>query len=111
MFFGVAGIAGSLATVFIFFAIEHRWREVLPTFFPEGDLGAVRGVVCLPVRMRLLVMCRMVGVLPLSSHADVRQGSAQWVDLMWSARRRASARMVRVGAPAPAVGNTELPAT
>ncbi len=58
--------AGIVATAFIFFATEHRWRPVLPAFFPEGDLGAVAGVVRLSVRTRLLVMFLMVSLVPLS---------------------------------------------
>jgi adenylate cyclase len=58
--------AGTAATAFIFFATEHRWRSVLPAFFPEGDLGAVPGIMRLPVRARLLVMFLMVSVVPLS---------------------------------------------
>ena len=63
--FGLA-VAGSVATAFIFFATEHRWRPVLPAFFPEGDLGAVAGVVRVSVRTRLLVMFLMVSLVPMS---------------------------------------------
>jgi adenylate cyclase len=64
--FGITCIAGSVTTAFIFFSIEHHWRKALPAFFPEGDLSAVRRVVRLPVRMRLLAIFLMMSIIPLS---------------------------------------------
>jgi adenylate cyclase len=64
--FGITGIGGTVTAAFIFFAVEHHWRKVLPTFFPEGNLSAVSGVVKLPVRARLLVIFLMMGIVPLS---------------------------------------------
>jgi adenylate cyclase len=63
--FGIVGIGGTVVTALLFFAAEHQWRRTLPSFFPEGDLSAVRGAPRLPVRVRLLVMFLLAGVLPL----------------------------------------------
>lgn len=64
--FGITLVAGTVTAAFIFFAIEHRWRRVLPVFFPKGDLSAVPGVLKLRVRARLLVIFLMLGIIPLS---------------------------------------------
>ena len=66
VFFAIACVAGTLATAFIFFAVERRWRHVLPTFFPDGDISSVAGVIRLSVRARLLIIFFVVGVVPLS---------------------------------------------
>jgi adenylate cyclase len=63
--FGIIGIGGTVVTALTFFAAEHQWRDVLPTFFPQGDVSAVRDVPRLPVRARLLVMFVLAGVVPL----------------------------------------------
>src|SRR5207247_1969480 len=63
--FGIIGVGGTVVTALIFFAAEHQWREVLPKFFPDGDVSAVRGAPRLPVRARLLVMFVLAGVVPL----------------------------------------------
>ncbi len=63
--FGITCIAGTVSTAFVFFAIERRWRAVLPQFFPEGDLRSTPGAVRLPVRARLLVNFLMASVIPL----------------------------------------------
>lgn len=63
--FGIVGVGGTVVTALIFFAAEHQWRDVLPAFFPNGDVSAVRGVPRLPVRARLLVMFVLAGVVPL----------------------------------------------
>ena len=44
MVFGINIVAGSAATVFVFFAVEHQWRRQLPQFFPDGGVTEVRGV-------------------------------------------------------------------
>ena len=62
---GITVIGGSVTTAFIFFAVEHDWRQTLPRFFPEGQLSAVRGVIRLPVRWRLLVVFLLVSIVPL----------------------------------------------
>ncbi len=64
--FGIIGVGGTVVTALMFFAAEHQWRGVLPAFFPQGDVSAVRGVPRLPVRARLLVMFVLAGVLPLA---------------------------------------------
>ena len=42
LFFGITGIAGSVATVFSFLAVEHQWRRAMPVFFPSGDVSEDR---------------------------------------------------------------------
>jgi adenylate cyclase len=64
--FGIAIIAGSAATVFMFFAAERQWRPKLAQFFPEGGLTRVPGAPRLPVRTRLLVVFLMISVIPVS---------------------------------------------
>jgi adenylate cyclase len=64
--FGITGVGGTVVTALIFLVDEYRWRASLPLFFPDGDLGAVRGVPRLPVRARLLIVLLLAGVVPLS---------------------------------------------
>jgi adenylate cyclase len=64
--FGITCVAGTVTAALVFFAVEHQWRRVLPTFFPGGDLSAVPGVLRLRVRTRLLVIFVMLSVIPLS---------------------------------------------
>jgi adenylate cyclase len=64
--FGITCVAGTVTAALVFFAIEHQWRRVLPAFFPGGDLSAVRRVLRLRVRTRLLVIFVMLSVVPLS---------------------------------------------
>jgi len=64
--FGTSVIAGVLATAFVFLAVEHQSRRVLPRYFPAGDLSSVPGVPRLGVRTRLLGVFLLVGALPVS---------------------------------------------
>ena len=64
--FGIIGVGGTVVTALVFFAAEHQWRDVVPRFFPHGDVSAVRDVPRLPVRARLLVLFALAGVLPLT---------------------------------------------
>jgi adenylate cyclase len=66
MVFGINIVAGSAATVFVFFAVEHQWRRQLPQFFPDGGVTEVRGVPRLPVRVRLLVVSLLLSVIPVA---------------------------------------------
>src|SRR5262247_2959195 len=65
MVFGINVVAGTAATVFVFFAVESQWRKRLPHFFPEGGVTEVRGVPRLPVRVRLLVISLLLSVIPV----------------------------------------------
>jgi len=65
VFFGITGVAGSVATVFSFLATEHYWRRVMPFFFPRGDVSEVSGAMRLPVRLRLLGIFLLISVIPL----------------------------------------------
>ena len=65
-FFGNTVIAGGVTCTFIFFSVEHHWRRRIPTFFPDGDLSAVRNAPRFPVRARLLAIFFMVSLVPLS---------------------------------------------
>jgi class 3 adenylate cyclase len=66
LLFGITGIGGLATTAFVFFVGEYRWRSVLPTFFPDGDVSAVRAAPRLGVRLRLLVVFLFVGLVPLA---------------------------------------------
>jgi class 3 adenylate cyclase len=65
LFFGITGIAGSVATVFSFLAAEHYWRCAMPVFFPRGDVSLVPSALRLPVRFRLLGIFLLISVIPL----------------------------------------------
>lgn len=64
--FGITCVAGTVTTALVFFWIEHRWRRILPAYFPDGDLSGVRGTLRLPVRVRLLVIFLLASVIPLA---------------------------------------------
>jgi adenylate cyclase len=64
--FGIVVISGLAATTLGFLRVEHRWRRVLPAYFPEGGLTALRGVPRLPVRTRLLAVLLLVAVIPVT---------------------------------------------
>ena len=66
LFFGITGLAGSVATVFSFLAAEHSWRRAMPVFFPHGDVSEVTGALRLPVRLRLLGIFLLGSVIPLT---------------------------------------------
>ncbi len=74
--FGITVIGGGVTAAFIFFAIEHYWRRLLPRFFPEGDLSAVPRAPRFPVRTRLLAIFLLVGVVPLTLLAVLSYTSA-----------------------------------
>jgi adenylate cyclase len=63
--FAITGVGGTVVTALMFFAVEHQWKAVLPFFFPDGDVSAVRGVPRLRVRARLLVILLLAGAVPL----------------------------------------------
>jgi adenylate cyclase len=64
MMFGIL-MAGSLAVATVFFLVEHRWREALPTLFPDGDVTDVPGAPRMSVRARLLVIFLLISVIPI----------------------------------------------
>jgi adenylate cyclase len=66
LIFGITGIGGLVTTAFVFFVSEHRWRNVLPAFFPDGDLSVLRGTPRLGVRPRLLIVFLLISLVPLS---------------------------------------------
>ncbi|HET7344120.1 MAG TPA: adenylate/guanylate cyclase domain-containing protein [Methylomirabilota bacterium] len=66
MLFGIVVISGLSATTLAFLRVEHRWRQQLPAYFPEGGLATLEGVPRLPVRARLLAVLLLVAVLPVS---------------------------------------------
>jgi len=66
LFFGITGLAGSVATVFSFLAAEHYWRRAMPVFFPRGDVSDVSGALRLPVRLRLLGIFLLISIIPLT---------------------------------------------
>jgi adenylate cyclase len=66
LFFGITGVAGTVATVFAFLAAEHAWRRAMPAYFPRGDVSLVSGALRLPVRIRLLGIFLLISVIPLA---------------------------------------------
>jgi class 3 adenylate cyclase len=64
--FGITGVGGLVTTAFVFFMAEHRWRKVLPIYFADGDVSALRGTPRFRVRVRLLIVFLLVSVVPLS---------------------------------------------
>jgi len=62
---GISGLTGVVTAAIVFFSVENLWRQELPTFFPDGDLSAVRGVPRVPVRVRLLAVFLLTSVGPL----------------------------------------------
>jgi adenylate cyclase len=65
LFLGITVLAGSVATVFSFLAVEYYWRRAMPFFFPHGDVGE-GGALRLPVRVRLLGIFLLISVIPLT---------------------------------------------
>jgi len=64
-FFGITCIGGSITTLFIYFSIEMHWREVMPKFFPEGNLSQVKDAFKLRVHDRLLIVFIAISLVPL----------------------------------------------
>ena len=62
---GITAVGGIVTAVIVFFSVENRWRQELPTFFPTGDLSTVHGVPRVPVRIRLLVVFVLTSIGPL----------------------------------------------
>ncbi|WP_438854508.1 adenylate/guanylate cyclase domain-containing protein [Agromyces sp. M3QZ16-3] len=60
-FVGVA-IGGAVGTTIVYFGTDLIWRRQVPTFFPDGDLSAVRAFRLL-VRRRLLLAFLLIGGL------------------------------------------------
>ncbi|WP_234660896.1 adenylate/guanylate cyclase domain-containing protein [Agromyces marinus] len=60
-FVGIA-IGGAVGTTIVYFGTDLIWRRQVPTFFPDGDLSAVRTFRLL-VRRRLLVAFLLIGGL------------------------------------------------
>jgi adenylate cyclase len=94
--FGITGIGGLVTTAFIFFAAEHRWRKVLPAFFADGDLSAVRSTPRFGVRLRLLVVFLLLSLVPLSLLGVLAYSSATEL-LRAAGRDEASAIVTRLG--------------
>jgi sigma-B regulation protein RsbU (phosphoserine phosphatase) len=57
------GLGGLLTTAMFYFVVDLIWRPMIPVFFPDGKLSAVRAIR-LPVLGRLLVVLLGVGILP-----------------------------------------------
>jgi class 3 adenylate cyclase len=65
MFMGITCVGGTITSVFVFFSSERVWRMEIPRFFPEGELGGVKGALKLSVRTRLLIVFLMISLVPL----------------------------------------------
>lgn len=64
-FCGIAFLGGGVTCLVLFFILEDCWREVLPRFFPQGELGAVRNGFRLSVRKRLMGVLLGIVLIPL----------------------------------------------
>lgn len=60
-FVGIA-IGGAVGTTIVYFGTDLIWRRQVPTFFPDGNLSAVRAFRLL-VRRRLLLAFLLIGGL------------------------------------------------
>jgi adenylate cyclase len=77
LFFGITAIAGSVATVFSFLVVEHRWRRAMPLLFPRGDVSDVPGAPRLAVRLRLLGIFLVISIIPLAVLGTLAYNRAQ----------------------------------
>src|SRR6266511_825661 len=103
LFFGITGLAGSVATVFSFLAAEHYWRRAMPVFFPHGDVSDVSGTLRLPVRLRLLGIFLLISVIPLTILGILAYNRAE--ALLHADPARAA---VIVGGLGPLIDNDEI---
>lgn len=63
--FGILLSGGILTTILLYFIGELFWRPMIPFFFPDGNLSAVRAFR-LPVLGKLLLVFLFIGILPPS---------------------------------------------
>jgi len=77
LFFGITGIAGTVATVFSFLAAERYWRRAMPVFFPRGDVSLVPSALRLSVRFRLLGIFLLISIIPLAILGTLAYNRAQ----------------------------------
>lgn len=64
VFVGVV-VSGVATSSIVFFSFEAFYRPLLPLVFPKGGIAAVRGVLRLNLRRRLLFSFFLVGVVPV----------------------------------------------
>jgi adenylate cyclase len=57
-------VGGPVASALAFLVSESHWRREIPLFFPDGVLER-RGVLRVPIRMRLLFTFLLTSILPL----------------------------------------------
>ncbi len=62
---GIVTSGGLVATTLLYFIGDLFWRPMIPFFFPDGDLSAVRAFR-LPVLGKLLIVFLFIGILPPS---------------------------------------------
>ena len=63
MLIGIIGVGGLFTTAASHLVRDLLWRQVIPTFFPAGDLSSVKAVR-LSVLGRLLLVFLFIGLLP-----------------------------------------------
>jgi adenylate cyclase len=64
---GIAIASGMITMTLAFFWVEHvSQHNLVPLFFPEGDLSRVQGVKIISVKIRFAVLIFAVSVVPLA---------------------------------------------
>lgn len=76
MLIGIVFGGGLLVTVLLYFISDLFWRPMIPFFFPDGHLSAVRAFR-LPVLGKLLIAFLFIGILPPAFLVSVSWERAQ----------------------------------
>jgi class 3 adenylate cyclase len=89
IFLAIVLVGGPVASALAFLVSEYHWRREIPLFFPDGRLER-RGVLRVPIQIRLLVTFLLTSILPLLMMVvlDLRleerfpERTAAWRDLV-----------------------------
>jgi HAMP domain-containing protein len=61
---GLIGTSGLITSAGIYFGTELMWRPAISTFFPQGNIGRIPGVLRLSVLARLVLGFFLTAILP-----------------------------------------------
>jgi len=65
--FGIGLACGLITMILAFFWVEHvSQHNLVPLFFPRGDLSTVRGVKSISLKVRFTALILAVSIIPLS---------------------------------------------
>jgi adenylate cyclase len=65
--FGIGIVCGLITMTLAFFWVEHvSHHNLIPLFFPEGDLSTVQGVKSISLKMRFTALILAVSVVPMA---------------------------------------------